>query len=320
MDDPSFSVRYESIGGTEFVRLVNNRREEYVSIAPEFGGNVNELVLSKNGKRYSVIDGFSSREDFVANKGYKGVKLLPFPNRIADGTYKFGGIEHRLPTNEPELNNAHHGFFYRLAMAEESMSVGDDHAEVTLRNEYRGQFESYPFPFRTRIRYRFDDADKFTMETEVENTGESPMPIGDGWHPYFRIGSAIDELTLRLPPAREIALDERMLPCDSQLSGGFATINLEMRGAVLDALFELSPESGIAVTELRGAGKNPSIRFWQETGRGKYNYICVYTPPDRKSIAIEPMTCSIDAFNNRRGLILLEPRESFIARCGVGIM
>ena len=40
-------------------------------------------------------------------------------------------------------------------------------------------------------------------------------------------------------------------------------------------------------------------------------YLQVYTPPDRKSIAIEPMTCIANAFNNGIGLKNLQPEETY---------
>ncbi len=39
----------------------------------------------------------------------RGQVLLPWPNRIEDGTYEFDGRRHQLPLNEPELRNAIHG-------------------------------------------------------------------------------------------------------------------------------------------------------------------------------------------------------------------
>ena len=41
------------------------------------------------------------------------------------------------------------------------------------------------------------------------------------------------------------------------------------------------------------------------------SYLQLYTPPDRKSIAIEPMNCIANAFNNGIGLKLLKPGEEF---------
>lgn len=65
--------------------------------------------------------------------------------------------------------------------------------------------------------------------------------------------------------------------------------------------------------------QNIKIEPWQEKGPNKYNYLQLYIPPDRNSIAIEPMTCNIDAFNNHNGLITLQPKESFDAKYGVRV-
>jgi aldose 1-epimerase len=49
----------------------------------------------------------------------------------------------------------------------------------------------------------------------------------------------------------------------------------------------------------------------------KYNFLQVYTPPHRNTIAIEPMTCLADAFNNKKGLIILKPSETASFSFGV---
>jgi aldose 1-epimerase len=49
-------------------------------------------------------------------------------------------------------------------------------------------------------------------------------------------------------------------------------------------------------------------------------YLQIYTPEDRNSIAIEPMTCAPDAFNNGLGLITLSSNEEVIRRFGIRIV
>jgi aldose 1-epimerase len=41
-----------------------------------------------------------------------------------------------------------------------------------------------------------------------------------------------------------------------------------------------------------------------------YPYLQIYTPPHRKSIAIENLSSAPDAFNNKMGLIELGPEDS----------
>ena len=49
----------------------------------------------------------------------------------------------------------------------------------------------------------------------------------------------------------------------------------------------------------------------------KWNFLQVFTPPHRQSIALEPMTCNIDAFNNQDGLKMLAPKETLSGVFGV---
>ena len=53
-----------------------------------------------------VVRGFEADE--VVHKG-RGQQLLPWPNRIRDGLYTFGGEEQQLDLSEPDRHNALHG-------------------------------------------------------------------------------------------------------------------------------------------------------------------------------------------------------------------
>src|SRR5215471_10466204 len=53
-----------------------------------------------------VLDGFGAGE---LPGGARGQLLLPWPNRVEDGRYEFGGRWHQVPVNEPERANAIHG-------------------------------------------------------------------------------------------------------------------------------------------------------------------------------------------------------------------
>jgi aldose 1-epimerase len=53
-----------------------------------------------------VLDGYAADE--LAPSG-RGQVLAPWPNRIEDGTYEFGGAQHQLPLNEVPARNAIHG-------------------------------------------------------------------------------------------------------------------------------------------------------------------------------------------------------------------
>ena len=54
----------------------------------------------------ALLDGYEV--DAMASDG-RGQVLIPWPNRIEDGTYEFAGSRHELALTEPSLHNAIHG-------------------------------------------------------------------------------------------------------------------------------------------------------------------------------------------------------------------
>ena len=56
-------------------------------------------------------------------------------------------------------------------------------------------------------------------------------------------------------------------------------------------------------------GKRLQLSFGSESDQQRF--LQVYTPKDRQSIAIEPMTCAPNAFHNSMGLLQLEPGRSY---------
>src|SRR4051794_41959529 len=64
------------------------------------------------GLRSWCSDGVELLDTFAADApadSYRGKVLAPWPNRVRDGRYVFGGAEHRLGLNEPERGAALHG-------------------------------------------------------------------------------------------------------------------------------------------------------------------------------------------------------------------
>src|SRR5215475_9498488 len=53
-----------------------------------------------------IVDGYPADQ---ASPSGRGQLLIPWPNRIQDGSYEFDGRRHQLPLTEPALGNAIHG-------------------------------------------------------------------------------------------------------------------------------------------------------------------------------------------------------------------
>ena len=313
-----YRLREETSGGLKKVILEDPGTGVHLSVVPAFGANVNELVLVKNGKPYSVLSGNKDAGGFEGKGVFRSAKLSPFPNRLKDGTYTFEGKEYRLELNYPEEHNACHGFIYNKVFFLEKHTETEDSASVTFAHNYDGSLAGYPFNYKISLDYALSASDGFECTTTVKNTGKASMPVGDGWHPFFTFNKDVAGLELAFSAEEKIEVDDRLMPTGKKDHYRIFDTLKKIGNTCFDTCFKLMPGStGCQTTELHDRESGVTIRLWQETGVGKYNYLQIFIPSERTSIAIEPTTCDINAFNNHEGIIVLKPGENFRGRYGV---
>jgi aldose 1-epimerase len=226
--------------------------------------------------------------------------LFPFPNRVSEGKFEFDQTKYKLDCNETALNNALHGHIYNKPFSVRSMEVTENSAIITFNYADEGKAIGFPFPYRTEIIYTFSK-EKIAINFNVFNTGEKSFPFGIGWHPYFKTGN-LNSSSLDFEAETQYELDSKMIP-QFEIPLKFKTPIL-IENTFLDDCF---------IT------KKPKVSFKCETysieieftSKTKKNYLQVYTPPTRDCIAIEPMTCSPNSFNNKNGLQVLAPNAHF---------
>ncbi|RKY52597.1 MAG: hypothetical protein DRP89_07440 [Candidatus Neomarinimicrobiota bacterium] len=314
-----FKIIKERFGKFTKIKIENSDTLEYISIIPEFGGNVNEIVLGKEGKIYSILDGYITPLELVKHDYFKGAKLIPFPNRIEDGKYSFNGKDYQLPINKPDENHAIHGFVWNKKLTLQKKESRDKYASVQFKYIYDRTLPGYPFKTRLRITYYLITEKGFKCTTEIKNIDSCKIPIADGWHPYFKTSGKVDELMLKIPAKYKTDVDLRMIPTGERSLFNEYVQLAKIGDTEFDTGFPITQNDGSVTTEIYDPKIDLKIKIWQDTGKGKYNYLQIYIPPSRKSIAIEPMTCKINGFNNKEGLIVLPPNESFKASYGVSI-
>ena len=302
-----FSIIREGFFGLEKIKLFNTLTGEYVALLPAWGGNLNELVLLNSGSLYSIIAGDTSVESLSGNpiNFYRGAKLSPFPNRIEVGKYTFQDQLYTLNRNDGI--HALHGLLWNLPFRIIHEESATNFAEMELVYDYTSNYEGYPFKYSISILYRLE-VSQLSCYTIIQNTGNTRLPIGDGWHPYFSMNIKVDALTLKLPACKQLEIDA-CIPTGDYKQSDFFQGEILLKNLILDHCFELSDTDTIVETELIDRDKGQKIVLWQECGNKGYAYLQIYTPPDRMSIAIEPMSCAPNAFNNKKGLIELEPDE-----------
>jgi aldose 1-epimerase len=261
-----------------------------------------------------ILDGFGSDE--MCSSG-RGQVLMPWPNRIEDGTYTFDGREHRLPLTEPEARNAIHGLVRWDAWTARERTAG----RVVLAHVLHPQ-PGYPFTLDLEVDYTLS-ADGLTVRTRATNLGPDASPFGAGNHPYLRAGGGlVDGLVLRLPASTVLDADDRGIPT------GSAPVeeDLDFREprpigeTVLDHAFTglERDRDGLVRVELQDPAGGRTVLWADEA----YGYLQVFTGdplPDvaRRSLAVEPMTCPANAFRTGEALVRLEPGASWIGAWGI---
>lgn len=310
----------EMVGQLYQLKLLNTTTGEYVTILPDFGGNVNQIVLkTAKGNLLSVVKGYMTHAEAAENAGYHGSKLIPFPNRLFEATYHFEAQKHVCEVSRPQEGHAIHGLWHSQKMEVVKLKNTQKKATLHLLYRYKGDALGYPFKCSVLYKYRLSDTG-FRLTTEVVNEGKTAMPFGDGWHPYFSLETdTIDELEMTLPPVRLLATTDRNVPTGELVSFLDFFQASSLKNVQLDHGFKLLQNKGRAETILRNPTTNNALCIWQEAGDKSYDYLQVYTPANRKTIAIEPMTCAADAFNNGLGTVVISPKGTWKAKYGVAI-
>jgi aldose 1-epimerase len=242
---------------------------------------------------------------------YRGAIVAPWPNRIPDGRYAFGGVEHRVPINEPSRAAALHG----LASHVPWTVLYHDPTQLGLRHILRPS-KGYPFELLLDVTYAMDESGFHTTITAT-NTGEHTAPYGTCPHPYLVAGpSPLDAWYLELDADTFLEVTpERLIPLHRTAVDGTAFDYRRPRQLAKTAIDH-------AFTDLRAtvAGGRPRVTLWDPTGSGvamTWGEACPWVQlhtadheiPERHRIglAVEPMTCPPNAFNSGDDLVVLLP-------------
>ncbi|MEM1322401.1 MAG: hypothetical protein AAGG75_19215 [Bacteroidota bacterium] len=299
-----YQSKIEDFGPYQRYTLYNTAKGHAMAIVPAYGAN----LLSTHLHGYSLLDGYTTPEELTANSWSKNVVLFPFPNRLKDGRYQFNGQEYHFPINNASTANAIHGFGRTLPMEVDTIATGEKEAAISCSYRDKGERANYPFAHTFRIVFRLSDAEGLRVTMSFENNGTVDLPVGLGWHPYFKFDRPVEELTLQLPPCRMVEIDDRMIPTGERSTYDAFASPRKIEEVNLDNCFALEAAEG-SVAEAIVSLPEGRLRYWQEAGPGRFDYLQVFTPPARHAIALEPMTCNVDAFNNSEGLYTLAPGE-----------
>lgn len=151
-----------------------------LELSPEIGGAVRRLTVEGRDILRPAPEGATDVLDLAS------FPLVPFCNRIPNGRFDFEGREVVLPPNLGDHPHALHGQGWQQAWTAACV----DGAEAVLAYDHAPG--SWPWAYRAEQRFVLRERGLW-IGLSVSNIGDSAMPAGLGFHPYFplRAGEAL---------------------------------------------------------------------------------------------------------------------------------
>jgi aldose 1-epimerase len=256
---------------------------------------------------------------YVAERSTMGIPLLhPWANRVGRRHFRVAGREVDLWAHPSLYTLGPKGLpIHGLLAAAEGWSV-DRHEDTEEGPRLVGRFDFaaredlltvFPFPHQLQVEAGISD-ETLTIATTVRASGDVPVPIAFGYHPYLRLpGVDRSAWLVEIPVRQRVVLDSEELPTGESEPADVAPGPLGSR--TFDDEFR-APAEPFALT---GGGRRIELSF----DRG-YPYAQVYAPDDDDVIAFEPMTAPTNALVSGQDLTLLEPGGSYEASFSIRVM
>ncbi|MGV8966658.1 MAG: aldose 1-epimerase family protein [Cellulomonas sp.] len=251
-----------------------------------------------------------------------GAVLIPWPNRLADGQYNYGGVAYQLPVTEPTRNTALHG----LGRWERWSLISHDDSAVTLELALV-PVPGYPFAIRIQITYTLSGGG-LKVRTVATNEGTETAPYGVGFHPWLSpAGAPLDECTLRVDATTRVTTDGRLLPTGTEPVAGnfdFRSPRL-LRGIALDDAYVDVIRDSDDLSWLRLTAPDGRVAAaWIDTSMDTWQ-VCTgdalaSVGSRRTGVAAEPMSCLANAFRTGDRLIHLTPGSRHEVTWGANLL
>lgn len=270
-----------------------------------FGGLLNKFSIHTKQGSIQVIDAYDSTAHAIAQKNtwFKSCKLSPFVCRLQQGQYAFNGKAYAI---EKFYLGKHalHGIVYDAVYKIIDWGKNPNAAWVELQHNYMGSDAGYPFTYNINLRYTLEKQNKLTLQTTVQHNNATPIPYADGWHPYFKLDAPINACTLQFDATNLLEFDDDLLPTGTMVLDDRFIKPMNLNTVQLDNCYLLSQPNPQCVLE----SHNLQLKIMPDAS---YPYLQVFIPDHRQNIAIENLSAAPNAFNNRMGLLLLQPNISY---------
>ena len=274
------------------VELANDRLR--VVVNPAKGGMIMAFAVRRRSEWIDVTPDARLPETQMRAASWL---MLPYSNRIRDGKFTFEGREHVLANAK---NHAIHG-----DVRNRPWKVVEQTPSRLVLELDSASFPDFNWPWPILARVEIEaDGDRLVQRLKLENRGDTTMPAGFGWHPYFRRWLSRDgepvELQFRvtrvhpdgspdglpndkadgLPDGPSVPLPPKL---DFSKSRPLGDLRLDACFGGFDGRAEIGwPESG--------------VRLFMECSPNVTHLVC-FAPADRPLVAVEPVANATDGVN-----------------------
>jgi aldose 1-epimerase len=303
----SFNITRERDEDLDSLQITDFSTGIQVRILPDSGALLHEFSIPLGNRRIQVINSYKNLADQKENAAsFKSAKLSPFVCRISEGKYKFENISYEFQ-NKFSDGSAIHGLLADKPFTVTEKFRGENEAFIRLEYHYQKEDPAYPFEYLINVKYTLKAGGHLYLDTMVKNLSPQRIPIADGWHPYFSLEGEVNDWLLSYHSREKLAFNEKLIPLGYMVEAPDFYSPQLIAGEFFDNCFLLESDSGIPAATLENPANGLRISFFPDH---HYPFLQIYTPPDRKSIAIENLSSAPDSYNNGLGLIILEPGDS----------
>ncbi|MEZ5101690.1 MAG: aldose 1-epimerase [Thermoleophilia bacterium] len=312
----SAQVQRVQLAGHAAVRLVSPSGELEATFLPGVG-----MLGASLRHRGEELLGLTDNVAAYAGRGSTmGIPLLhPWANRLGGMAYEAAGVQVLIPHDQPRLRRDANGLpIHGLVWASDRWRATETAADAdaaTLRSTLDlgampELLAAFPFPHRLTVEARLDDQ-ALTVAATLRATGDVPVPVSFGWHPYLVLpGLPREAWGLELPAMERLALDPLGLPTGA--AEPFGPHAAPLADSTWDDGFAGLPDG--SALALVGGGRRIELRLL-----GGYSCAQVYAPADRAVVALEPMTAPTNALATGERLRLVEPGASLAATFALAV-
>ncbi|HEY4934970.1 MAG TPA: aldose 1-epimerase [Puia sp.] len=304
----SFTITRERDEDLDLLQITDFTTGIQVRILPEAGALLHEFSIPLGNRRIQVIDNYNNLADLKKNLSstFKSAKLSPFVCRISEGKYKFEGSSFEFPDKFNDGSSIH-GILSGKPFIVLEKKVQEDQAFILMEYHYKKENPAYPFDYIIHVKYTLKRGGRLYLDTTVKNLFPGRIPMADGWHPYFSLEGEVNDWLLSFHSRKNLAFDEKLIPLGHLIETEKFYSPRLIGKETFDHCFLLEPDTGVPAATLENPANGLRLSFFPDN---HYPYLQIYTPGDRRTIAIENLSSAPDSFNNGLGLIILEPGDS----------